>query len=233
VNGVVASIEYNLDPDYISGFPSYSFISAQSVHGLWAGRARLLVPVRTVDDEDPDYRFGSIAGASTNATLSLIYTSAAPYDRITRALELDLTCYWDLSGCNSVRQVVPQLWQDLKDAEEAAAARLRSSNPCPDRILAGRVRYLLDMNVSLLEVANEANGPAYKISEVIHHYEKGRPVEIPQAVLPGAHPGDRFLYFDAAKFDSCQIVPDTPSAEAAVRSAVPAPRRPRTTPPGD
>jgi hypothetical protein len=34
--------------------------------------------------------------------------------------------------------------------------------------------------------------------------------------------GERFLYFSGAKFDSCRIVPATPSAEAAVRGAVPA-----------
>jgi hypothetical protein len=38
-------------------------------------------------------------------------------------------------------------------------------------------------------------------------------------------PGDQFLYFSGADFDSCRIVPATPSAQAAVRSAMPASRR--------
>jgi hypothetical protein len=38
-------------------------------------------------------------------------------------------------------------------------------------------------------------------------------------------PGERFLFFSGANFDSCRIVPSTPSAEAAVRSTTPAPRR--------
>jgi len=38
-------------------------------------------------------------------------------------------------------------------------------------------------------------------------------------------PGDRFLYFSGANFASCRIVPATPSAESAVRMAVPGPKR--------
>src|ERR1700761_283627 len=91
-----------------------------------------------------------------------------------------------MRGCDSVQQVAPQLWKDRNTIEEAAAARLRSRNPCPDEMLAERVRTLLDLKVVF---------------------------------------GQRFLYFTGANFQTCQIVPATPSAEAAVRNASPAPRR--------
>jgi hypothetical protein len=48
---------------------------------------------------------------------------------------------------------------------------------------------------------------------------------IPNPVAPFPKPGDRVLAFTGARFESCGIVPYTPSAEAAVRAAVPAPRR--------
>ena len=137
----------------------------------------------------------------------------------------------------------------------ATAARLTPKDPCPDRILAGRVRSLPDLNVALLEVVSsrevEVNQEGditreivtdYRLREAILGHAEGRWTDIryrqaiPWPLSPTgsvANPigpafpkaGDRFLYFDGARFDSCRIVPATPSAEAAIRTSIPAAKR--------
>jgi hypothetical protein len=69
-----------------------------------------------------------------------------------------LSCFWNLRGCDSVRQVVPLLWKDSQEILAATAARLTPKDPCPARILAGRVRSLPDLNVALLEVVGSREG---------------------------------------------------------------------------
>jgi hypothetical protein len=131
-------------------------------------------------------------------------------------------------------------------------ARLSSStNPCPDRLLADRVRYLTDLNVELLEVVSSRTSPAdrsagdtlrttYRVKELIRGrsgtswtdvpYQSvipsplDRDQYIPNPVLPFLKPGEKVLAFTGAKFQSCRLVPYTQSAEWAVRSATPAPK---------
>jgi len=128
-------------------------------------------------------------------------------------------------------------------------------DPYPDRILAGRVRALPDLNVALLEVVkpsrvdiNEEGDhrteffTEYRLIEVIRgradgpwnriRYHKtiasplapGQRIANPATLLP-LKTGSRFLYFSGAEYDSCRMVPATPSAESAVRMAVPPAKR--------
>src|SRR5262249_32386438 len=60
-DGVVSSISYYIEPDIFAGAPTSYLVVARSAHGFWAERNRPL-PVRSVDDESPEYRFGFIAG---------------------------------------------------------------------------------------------------------------------------------------------------------------------------
>jgi hypothetical protein len=166
-----------------------------------------------------------------------------------------LSCFWDLRGCNSVRQVVPLLWKDRQELLPATVARISSNDPCPDRVLAGRVRTLPDLNIALLKVVRarevDINTEGDRSSEIVVDY---RPKEVILGYPEGpwtdmrlrrtiawplpptgqiANPalrtfpqvGERFLYFSGARFDSCRTVPATPSAEAAVRGATPPERR--------
>jgi hypothetical protein len=113
------------------------------------------------------------------------------------------------------------------------------------------VRTLPDLNIALLEVVrarrveegDRSTGAVvdYRLKEVILGHPEGpwtgmRQAGYPLAVSSAAQMaspvlralpqvGQRFLYLSGASFDSCQIVPAAPSAESAVRGAVPADRR--------
>ena len=241
------------------GWPKGYLVTAHSAHGFWMAR-RFSLPVSTPDDESPYYRFGAVAGQFSwfpgeDAAIWVAYTPDAPREKVSHVYQVDLSCFWNLRGCNSVRQVVPLLWKDRQEILAATAARLASNDPCPDRVLAGRVRTLPDLNIALLEVVrartvdvNTEGDPSseivvdYRLKEVILGHPEGPWTDtrlkrtIPWPLSPTgqiANPalrafprvGERLLYFSGAKLDSCRTVPATPSAEAAVRGAVPAERR--------
>jgi hypothetical protein len=258
LNGTVSSTYYELAPDVFFGWPASNFVVARSTHAFWAERRRP-IPVRSAGDESPFFRFGIVSGqfswlSGPDSSIGVAYTPDAPHDLVSHVFQVDLTCFWGLRGCDSVQQVVPLLWKDRTAIEQTAAARLRFDNPCPDRVLAGRVRTLLDLKVALLEVVksrsetfNEEGVPDeflvidFRLVESIRGESSGQWTNfrfretIPSPSYPRAQlmnplvlnpkPGERFLYFTGANFDSCRIVPATSSAEAIVRSTTPAPRR--------
>jgi hypothetical protein len=266
LNGTVWSTGYSIEPDVLVGYPLSYFVVARSAHGFWTNRSREQ-PVQSTDDESPDYRFGAVAGqfsllAGADSSIGVVYTATAPRDLVSHVYQVDLSCFWAIRGCDSVRQVTPLLWQDRQAIATATTSRVSSmagwsssGNPCPDRILAGRVRTLLDVNVALLEVLNSrselVNREGTVSEEIVTDYRliealRGQPQgpwtdiryrwAIPWPSSPTGEvlnpmrpsypkPGERVLYFSGASFDSCRIVPATPSAESSVRSALPAPRR--------
>jgi|SRR5579884_389269 len=256
-DGVVSSIGYGLEPDVFVGWPRSYLVVARSVRGFWMRRPD--VPVSSFADESPDFRFGFTAGeftfiAGPESSIGVAYTPAAPPRLVARAFQVDLGCYWGLRGCDSVRQVVPFLWNDEQAIVVRTTARLTGAapDPCPDSILAGRVRTLPDLNVVLLEVVSsqpevinhegdrvEEMAAHYRLKEVIRGYDDGswrdmrRREAIPWPFSPTGQianrgpypgPGTVVLYFSGAHFDSCRVVPATASAIAAVRSAVAPPR---------
>jgi hypothetical protein len=249
LNGVVSGVRYEIEPDVVTGWPSQYMVVVRSVHGV--GFSPWPAPVDDIDDETPDYRFGQAAGALTSdlgagGSLGLAYTADAPPDVVSHAYDVNLSCFWGLRGCGSARQVLPRLWEDREAVIRAAASRLASPNPCPDRILAGRVRRLLDLVVERREgtdpilagatspmAAAAASRPGYRLKETISGgadwfprctYPSGF-LSRRDPVAPSLKAGDEVLVFLGADFQSCRIVPATASAEAAVRTAVPAPRR--------
>ncbi len=260
LNGTVSSTWYDIEPDVLISYPLSYFVVARSAHGFSRDQGDRPIPVHSTDDQSPEYRFGIVAGEFSTLTgadsaIGVAYTADAPREAIHHAFQIDLRCYWGLRGCDSVRQVAPLLWKDRQAIEHATAARLRSAYPCPDWILAGRVRYLPDLNVALLQVvrsrSEELNDEGNRSEDIVTDYQlkeaiRGKPEgpwtdirhswtipwpsspsgEIANPVQPSyTKPGDRFLYFSGATFDSCRIVRATPSAENAIRTAVPAPRR--------
>jgi hypothetical protein len=155
-DGKVSKIWYGIEPDVFLGWPKGYLVTAHSTHGFWMGH-HLPLPVSSADDES--YRFGFIAsefswfvGDDTNINISAAYRPDAPREKVSHAYHVDLSCFWSLRGCNSVQQVVPLLWKDKLEIQETTATRLRSNDPCPDSVLAGRVRSLPDLNIALVEV---------------------------------------------------------------------------------
>jgi hypothetical protein len=152
LDGTVSQTWYALEPDVFFGAPASCLVEARSVHGFWR-RGR--VPVQSTDDESPDYRFGFVAGqfswlTGADSAIGVAYTLNAPRDLISHVYRVDLRCFWGIRGCDSVRQVTPLLWQDRRALALATEARLKSANPCPDQILSGRVRTLVDLDIALL-----------------------------------------------------------------------------------
>jgi hypothetical protein len=252
LKGVVSSTSYGLEPDVFLGWPASLLVFVHSTHGFWMRGTP--VTIQSLDDESPDFRFSRPFSwfAGIDSTLTVAYTPNAPPELIAHAFRVDLSCFWEIRGCDSVRSVVPLLLADRQGLADATAQRLRSANPCPDRILDGRVRTLPDLNAALLEVVNSRSEEVnegdrthetvtdYRLREVIRghvdaaeiaamHYRRAIPsptVEMQNPFRPSyPKPGDRFLFFSGATFDSCRIVQATPSAELVVRTAVPAPKR--------
>jgi hypothetical protein len=255
-NGRVSRVWYGIEPDVEQGYPRIYSVSAMSFHGLWMYHA-WPAPVSSALDESPEYRVSTTwTFYSAERALRAEYAADAPRELIAHAFQVDLSCYWSIRGCVSAREMAPLLWRDKQAIEAKAVSRLRGpGNPCPDTVLAARVRYLLDLNVELLEMtdsgrervngkreAGESLTTSYQLKEVIRGHSDRAQTLVPyrtsiasplgstermsNPLPPSLKAGDRVLAFTGANFDSCQIVPATPSAESAVRSAVPAPRWP-------
>jgi hypothetical protein len=182
----------------------------------------------------------------------------APPELVAHIYRINLSCVWNLRGCLSARDMAPLLRQDEERIMAATHARLISREPCPDRILAGRVRYLPDVDILLLQVVDSQQENVntegelshdfytdYKLIEVIRgpkNYPnrlrlRYRPtalspsegaemgtIALGNPVSPLHHSGDRVLFFTNLIFESCQVVPATPSALAAVRTTTGAPK---------
>jgi hypothetical protein len=145
VDGNVSRIRYEIACEYTLPPGSSDFISVRSAHGVWDQEDPTVVT--SADDESPQFRVSGDA-----RSLHVTYMFDAPPDQTSLAFKVDLTCFWGLRGCRTAREIAPTVWQYKKEVEERAASRLMSGKPCPDRILAGRVKYLPDLDVLLLDV---------------------------------------------------------------------------------
>jgi hypothetical protein len=248
LNGKVSRISYGIANNLVFPRVIGDIVSVQSYHSMWAPRQNGF-EVSSSFDESPQFRVDG-----SDRSLAASYAPEASPDNVAHMFKVDLTCFWGFVGCNHARQVAPLLWQDHEAIGAATLARLQSNDPCPDRILIGRVKYLPDIGLMLLESigskserVNEDGLPVdeiwtrYKLIEVL----RGRQTKSWDAVrsvgtipYPGdyqrklrnpalewANAGERVLAFDNLIFDSCRVVLATPSAMAAIQSAIPKPRR--------
>jgi hypothetical protein len=115
-------------------------LSVKSAHSFWASYRRGF-EVTSTDYESPQFRVTS--GASY---LGATYMFDAPPELVAHAFKVDLSCFWSLRGCRIARQIAPQLSEDAERIEQDTLARLKSVDPCPARIVAGRSRYLTDLS---------------------------------------------------------------------------------------
>ncbi len=246
LDGKVSHIGYEVDRR-ADIFPRHSgaIVSVDSAHGFWSPSG--YVYVSSTDDESPQFRV-----SGDEKLLSATYTSDAPAELASLAFRIDLACFWSpRGGCHSSSQVAPLWWQRKSAIEAAALVRLTGPNPCPDRILAARVRYYPDTNVELLDVlrsrkmvvndeaaiTGEETLTDFRLRSVL----RGRPtkalnnvryspfissptergVGILNPVPAFRNPGAQALFFSGSFFESCRIIPATPSAISAVRATVP------------
>ncbi|MGA9979896.1 MAG: hypothetical protein WBQ08_14830 [Candidatus Sulfotelmatobacter sp.] len=250
-DGKVSQVEYGLanqwTPPQFAGYVGY-IVSARSVHGFWLPHQRGF-EVTSVDDNSPQYR-PTVEGNRLN----LIYTNDAPPELTKRAFHLELSCFWSLRGCDDASQIALAPWNDAK-AIQAAAYQQLISEKCPDSIIEGRMRYLPDISVFLLEVTgsrrievNEEGGQTedwftdYKLKEVIRgqnygswkNVRFGRSIPSPEdptrrianQIYPSTKIGTQVLFFGYVGFDACRFIPATQSAMEIVRKTPVPPKRP-------
>ncbi len=243
-DGKVMHVDYGVANQWVrpqyTGYTGY-IVSARSVHGFWIDR-RIPFWVSSEDDESPQYRpTGNADG------LYVTYTDDAPSKLTERAFQLDLSCFWGLRGCTDAREIAPGLWKDIQSIRHDTYQQLISER-CPDSIIEGRMRYLPDIAVSLLEVTgsrrievNEEGDRAedwftdYKLREAIRGQSSGSwknvrfrrtipSLEDPTRTManqiwPETKIGNLVLFFANPKFYSCRFIPATPSALDIVRKA--------------
>jgi hypothetical protein len=245
LDGRVSSIRYAIADRLV--FPEVigDIISVKSIHSRW-GPNESGFSVSSAYDEDPKFLV-----RGDDQGLAVLFTPEASPALKSHAFKVHLACFWNLFGCRHPRQIAPLLWQDKNSIEIATGARLNGIERCPDRILAGRAKYLPDMDVVLVEPTgfkhenkNEqelgvdnrlAN---YKLIEVLRG-RASKPLELingismprdyrrslPDMGLELAKSGDRMLVFANLYFDTCRVVQAKPSTLSAVRNAIPASRR--------
>lgn len=245
-DGKVSKIFYGLARRWGRPRALSYFVSAESVHGFWRHYHRGFT-ITAEEDESPQYRpHGDEKG------LGVTYTNDASPESTKRAFRLDLSCFWSLGGCEDAREVAPEVWEDLQVIQAKTNHRKQE---CPDSIIDGRMRYLPDISVELLEVAGsrrvEVNEEGYKTSEqltdlkFIKLLRGDQPsawgvVRFRDSVPSPTNPmvwiqnpvgtptkiGSQVLFFGNFGFSSCRFIPATPSAlEIILNTPVP-PKRP-------
>jgi len=249
-DGKVTQADYGLANQAIRpqapGYVGY-IVTARSVHGFWLPDPGRL-EISSVDDYSPQYR-----PRRWGNSLNVIYASDAPTALTKRIFDLDLSCFWGLHGCTDAAEIAPQMSQDVETIQKATYTQLISEK-CPDSIIQGRMRYLPDVSVLLLEVTasrrinvNEEGGRAedwftdYKLKEAIRgksfgswenvRFQRTIPSpmdptrEIANQIWPQTKTGQNVLYFGGLGFYSCRFIPATPSALDIVRNTpIPAKR---------
>ncbi len=253
-DGKVVRISYGLAREWGRPKALSYVVSASSFHGFWREH-EFPFRVSSEDDESPQYRPRFFTLGRGDKRLNLTYSYDAPPGTTRHAFLLNLRCFWSLRGCQDAREISPELWQDVKALQAETYDRLISRNPCPDSIVEGRMRYLPDISVLLLEVTgsrritvNEEGNRSedwftnYRVKEVIrgHNFGSWQNVRLRRAipnpkdpmqmmanqVWPETKVGMEVLAFGGMGFDSCRIIPARPSALEIVRKAPHPPKRP-------
>jgi hypothetical protein len=162
IDGNVSRIRYEIANEYTIPNGLSDYISVRSVHGVWDREAKTVVT--PAEDENPQFRV-----SGDERSLDVTYTFDATPEEVSHAFNINLSCFWSFIGCRTARDIAPHLWQYKDEIQEKAFSRLGSNEPCPNRVLADRVKYLPDLDVLLLDVVSvskEASGEAGKKSGI-------------------------------------------------------------------
>ena len=241
-DGKVSQADYGLANQWMrpqaAGYVGY-IVTARSVHGFWLPGS---LQISSVEDYSPQYRL-----TRWENTLAVIYTSDAPPELTKRIFDLNLSCFWGLRACADAADIAPEISQDAERIQKATYMQL-ISDKCPNSIIDGRMRYLPDVSVLLLEVTgsrrievNEEGGRVedwltdYKLKEAIRgksfgswknvRFQRTIPSpmdptrQIANQIWPETKIGQEVLYFGGLGFYSCRFIPATPSALDIVRNS--------------
>jgi hypothetical protein len=241
-NGKVTQAGYGLANQWTRpqavGYVGY-MVTARSVHGFWLPGS---LQISSVNDYSPQYR-----PTRWGNTLAVIYASDASDELTKRIFDLNLSCFWGLRSCADAADIAPEISQDVERIQKATYRQLISEK-CPDSIIEGRMRYLPDVSVLLLEVTgsrrvevNEEGGRAedwftdYELKEAIRgksfgswknvRFQRTIPSpmdptrQIANQIWPETKIGRQVLYFGGLAFYSCRFISATPSALEIVRNA--------------
>jgi hypothetical protein len=240
--GRVHDIYYYLMVDDGTGeYPGTISLKASSLRGS-NRRVRNLFR-----DESPDFQISTYR-KWPDLNLTVIFAPTASPELVHQAFDLRLGCMLQL-GCRTARQILPLVWDDKQKIEAAAHARMKSSDPCPNRILPRRARDI--PNILLAEVERVRPGletsydqlyqvADYRLLEVLKGVPnlpvKGKGVRhrstilgtynVPNPALNLLRPGERVLMFtdaDGVLVEPCEIVAATPGALQTIRSALASP----------
>lgn len=248
-NGKVSAITYGIANKLIIPRRIGNIVSVRSFHSYFAPHQHGFEVGSTVD-ENPQLHF--IRG--NDQQLAVLFAFDMPAALKSHVFQVDLNCFWSFHGCRHPGQIAPLLWQDKTATQTATLTRIESTRPCPDWVLAERVRYFPDVSIVLLESKGfenrSVNEDGLRVDEVWTNYEliemlRGSSLESWTSVrskitvpYPGdysrtlantgllwAEAGKRVIAFSNLTFDSCRMVPATPSALSSVRNALSSPRR--------
>jgi hypothetical protein len=243
-NGVVQDLGYSLKVD--DGTFSYRGVVTVAVISAGGYYDRGLIEV---EDESPEFRVSAYF-KWPEKDLKVVFTPRAPEHLVSQAFDVRLNCLWYLRGCQTAREILPAAWAQKQRIEQAVVARLRGTDPCPDRILPRRARDVA--NILLVEVersyvtkdcdSDRCTRPHhiadYRLIKVLkgtldrplknvghsHTLFGRRPdYELPNPALRLLTPGRRVLMFSDRSTNvnsPCEIVSATPSALATLEAAL-------------
>lgn len=256
-DGKVSQVSYGLSRIAVRPKAAGYIVSVESAHGFWVERWHPFA-VTSQEDESPQYRIAQTVvptRARNESGLHATFTNDAPPELTKHAFQLELNCFWSLRDCRDVNTIAPALREDSERIKHDTYQQLISGK-CPDSIIEGRMRYLPDVMVSLLQVTgsrrvevNEEGDRAedlftdYELKEQIrgkNYWESWKNVRFRETIPSPNDPTDRManqvwpktrkgslvLFFGYPRFDSCRFVPATPSALQIVRNTPMLPKRP-------
>jgi hypothetical protein len=246
LNRKVSAVMYSISDNLIFPRPLGNIVSVKSAHSFWGPYGS--TGVSSTDDENPQLRI-----RDNGHNLRASFTFDAPSTIKADVFQVNTTCFWGLVGCRNARQIAPALAQSKDKIQAATQARLQSSDPCPHRIIAGRVRYLPDLNVAILESTEPGRESSadtlHSPTEMAAHYKfieilRGRspnawkaieisptipfpryPSTLPNRGLQWAPPGQQVLAFSNPRFSSCPLMLPTADALPIIRNPTPGPKR--------
>jgi hypothetical protein len=247
-DGKVSSVEYGLATLWGAPRAATYIVSARSVHGFYLPlQMGFGVSSEDDESPRYRVKQGRVPSPDNyEGAINVTFTNDAPPELVWRAFRLNLGCFWRLRGCEDARDIAPELWQDAQNIQTATVKRLEAGK-CPDSIVDARMRYLPDVSVFLLEVkgsrrikVNEQGYETedwftdYELKEVIRGRSFGdwknvrlqRTIPLPgdpmrtmmNQIYPPTKVGSQVLFFGHMDFESCRMIPATPTTLEIVRN---------------